>query len=118
MSSKKEGGTPRTMTRKKSLVLPATVKDNISAKTIKILGDKQLMPRAARERLGSSLSGQQLHAFLEEMHRLDKQEEEEKAINAILQKRSQIALEKVFDGCGDDLDVLFGIFEIPTGPKV
>ena len=59
---------PRTLARK-SVVLPTTVKDNISAKTIKVLGDKKLMPRAARKRLGSSLSGKQLHAYIEVMRK-------------------------------------------------
>lgn len=57
---------PRTLARK-SVVLPSVVKDNISVKTIKLLGDKKLMPRAARKRLGSSLSGKQLHEYIEAM---------------------------------------------------
>ena len=58
---------PRTMNRKQSMVLPSVVKENISVKTLKLLGDKKLMPRAARKRLGSSLSGKQLHEYIEAM---------------------------------------------------
>jgi len=65
---------PRTLARK-SVVLPAVVKENISAKTIKMLGDKKLMPRAARKRLGSSLSGKQLHEFIEAMRHEDSHRE-------------------------------------------
>ena len=61
---------PRTLARK-SVVLPSVVKENISVKTIKMLGDKKLMPRAARKRLGSSLSGKQLHEYIEAMRRED-----------------------------------------------
>jgi len=67
---------PRTAARK-SVVLPSTVKENISAKTIKVLGDKKLMPRAARKRLGSSLSGKQLHEFIEAMKNEDAQRDGE-----------------------------------------
>ena len=56
------------------MVLPTVVKENISAKTIKVLGDKKLMPRAARKRLGSSLSGKQLHAYIEAMRHEDARE--------------------------------------------
>lgn len=65
---------PRTLARK-SVILPAAVKDNISVKTIKLLGDKKLMPRAARKRLGSSLSGKQLHEFIEAMKHEDSERE-------------------------------------------
>ena len=56
------------------MVLPTVVKDNISAKTIKVLGDKKLMPRAARKRLGSSLSGKQLHEYIEAMRKEEARE--------------------------------------------
>ena len=67
---------PRTMNRKQSMVLPSVVKENISVKTLKLLGDKKLMPRAARKRLGSSLSGKQLHEYIEAMKHEDDQEHE------------------------------------------
>lgn len=53
--------------RKTSFLLSETVRDNLSPKTLKLLGDKTLMPRAARKRLGSSLSGDQLHDYIEAM---------------------------------------------------
>lgn len=55
------------MDSRKSIVLPAVVKDNITPKVLKTLGDKKLMPRAARKRLGSSLSGPALHQYIEAM---------------------------------------------------
>lgn len=61
---------PRTLARK-SIVLPQVVKENVSVKTLKLLGDKKLMPRAARKRLGSSLSGKQLHEYIEAMKQED-----------------------------------------------
>ena len=51
------------------MVLPTAVKENSSVKTIKVLGDKKLMPRAARKRLGSSLSGKQLNEYIQDMKR-------------------------------------------------
>jgi hypothetical protein len=70
MSAKAQVSSPRSgagSDARKSAVLPQVVKENISVKTIKLLGDKKLMPRAARKRLGSSLSGKQLHEYIEAM---------------------------------------------------
>ncbi len=58
-----------------------------------------------------------LHICADYCHRLD-EEDEEKAIDAILQKRTHIPLEKAFERTNDDLDDLFNIFEIQAGPKV
>jgi len=40
-------------------------------KVVQVLGDKKLMPRAARKRLGSSLSGAALHHYIEEKKKED-----------------------------------------------
>ncbi|KAH9254233.1 hypothetical protein BASA81_007834 [Batrachochytrium salamandrivorans] len=61
--------------RKQSFVLSSTVRNNISPKTIKLMGDKTLMPRAARKRLGSSLSGEQLHEMILAVEREQQQQQ-------------------------------------------
>lgn len=63
----------KALDRKPSFVLSSTVRNNISPKTIKLLGDKALMPKAARKRLGSSLTGEQLHEMILAMEREHRQ---------------------------------------------
>jgi hypothetical protein len=57
-----------------------------------------------------------LHICADYCHRLD-EEEEEKALNTVLQKRSQIPLEKPFDNANRDLDVLLNIFDVQLNQK-
>lgn len=59
----------RDMNTHDSIALPQVVMENANRKTIQVLGDRRLMPRAARKRLGSSLSGDQLKAYIQAVHR-------------------------------------------------